>query len=91
MVELCRYLAAEACDAVLATPGERRQCVPDTLSEILVLDEWHHPDLVDGELPSANETFKALAQVLITGDLSSYRPLQKPNTHWANWPDGGLL
>jgi len=89
--ELCRLLAAMSRDDVLATSSERRQCVPNELDEILVLDKWHHPDLVNGELPSTSPTFNALAQVLIFGDVCLYRPQEKPNTHWANWPDGGTL
>ncbi len=47
--ELCRYLAATHRDDVLATPSERRASVPPELEELLVLDEWAHPDLVNGE------------------------------------------
>lgn len=47
--ELCRWLAATQREAVLATPEERRKSVPPELSEILVLDEWHHPNVVDDD------------------------------------------
>ena len=56
--ELCRYLAAVARDDVLATPIERRTNVLPEMTEILVLDEWHHPDLVNDERPSGSETFR---------------------------------
>ena len=89
--ELCRYLAAVARDEVLATPGERRTNVLPEMTEILVLDEWNHPDLVNGERPSGSETFQQLATVLATGDVGAYRPTLAPNSHWMNWPDGGSL
>jgi hypothetical protein len=88
--ELCRYLAAVVRDDVLARPHERRVNVPPELAQILVLDEWHHPDLVNDEHPSDSESFQQLAVVLATGDLSRYRPA-KANTHWKHWPDGGTL
>lgn len=90
--ELCRWLAATRRDAVLATPTERRTSVPPDLDELLVLEEWHHPNVVDdSDRPSGNETFRQLAQVLVTGDPTHYRPTQRANTHWSNWPDGGTL
>jgi hypothetical protein len=89
--ELCRYLAAIRRNQCLATPLERRKHVPEELDQILQLEEWHHPDLAGGELPSTSETFKQLADVLESGNLSSYKPTLGSNTHWVNWPTGGTL
>lgn len=90
--ELCRYLAATCRDEVLATDEERRSNVPEGLEQILVLDEWNHPDVVDdSQRPSVSETFQQLAEVLRTGDVSLYQPSLPPNTHWENWPEGGTL
>lgn len=89
--ELCRYLAHHYRDQVLATPSERRVNVPPDLTEILVLEDWHHPDLCNGELPSETETFRELAEVLATGDLIRYRSAEPHNTHWSHWPEGGTL
>jgi hypothetical protein len=89
--ELCRYLAAVARDRVLATPRERRVSVRPDMKQILRLEEWRHPDLVNEERPSGSETFRQLAEVLATGDAGRYRPTQAPNTHWRNWPEGGRL
>ena len=50
--EFCRYLAAFMRDSVLATPREQRICVPSDLVQLLQLEEWRHPDLVEGERPS---------------------------------------
>ncbi|MEK6700666.1 MAG: hypothetical protein AABZ53_00240 [Planctomycetota bacterium] len=90
--ELCRYLAGVARDKVLATAQERRVNVPPELDQVLQLEEWHHPDVVDDSArPSWSETFQQLAKVLETGDVTLYRPTQVPNTHWRNWPRGGTL
>jgi len=89
--EYCRYLAAQARDKVLATEQEQGTCVPSGLSRIMQLDQWHHPDLLGGELPSTNATFRSLAEVLVSGDTGRYQPAEEPNTHWSNWPDGGTL
>jgi hypothetical protein len=90
--ELCRYLAGVARHDVLATGYERRANVPASLEQILLLDEWHHPDVVDPQsLPSRSETFQQLAVVLQTGDVARYRPSSAPNTHWRHWPECGQL
>jgi hypothetical protein len=90
--ELCRYVAQTNRDAVLATPQERRISLRPEMTQILQLEEWNHPDVVDSDvLPSGSETFQQLAEVLVTGDISCYRPSLPPNTDWRNWPDGGLL
>jgi hypothetical protein len=89
--ELARLLAAMKRESILANNNERRENVYPNLNQILVLDEWYHPDLVEGELPSGNETFQQLAEVLETGDISKYKPTKEPNTAWGNWPNGGLL
>ncbi|MBS1803742.1 MAG: hypothetical protein JST28_10275 [Acidobacteria bacterium] len=89
--EFCRFLADVARDEVLATPEERRISVSASLPQILQLEEWCHPDLVNGEVPSESESFRQLAGVLAIGNTDLYRPSQAPNTHWRNWPDGGTL
>jgi hypothetical protein len=90
--ELCRVIAHEARDAVLATPEERRFNVPAELQPLLTLDEWAHPNVVDEtQRLSGSETFQQLARVLVSGDINEYRPTEAPNTHWRNWPEGGTL
>jgi hypothetical protein len=89
--ELCRYLADTVRNAVLANESERRVSVLSEMNQLLLLEDWHHPDILTGELPSDCETFQQLAQVLGTGIVDFYRPSARPNTHWRNWPDGGSL
>lgn len=90
--ELCRYVANVARDSVLATPEERRISVLPNMTQILQLEDWHHPNVVEeDDRPSGSETFQQLAQVLVTGNVALYQPSQLPNTHWRNWPDSGLL
>jgi hypothetical protein len=90
--ELCRFLADVARELVLATAQERRVSVLPDMTQILQLEEWHHPNVVDNaDRPSGSETFQQLAQVLTTAEVATYHPSQPPNTHWRNWPDGGSL
>ncbi len=91
IVELCRYLAHARRRAVLATEAERRVSITPEMKQIILLDEWHHPDLVKGQLPSKNKTFQSLATVLEKNDPSFYDASEPANNHWKNWPDGGSL
>jgi hypothetical protein len=89
--ELCRFLAIRDREGVLATARERRRCLPPELTPILQLDEWHHPDLANGEPIGGNATFASLADALATGDPSAYRSYLPSNTHWRHWPEAGTL
>ncbi len=89
--DLLRTLALQHRDLLLATDEELRAGLPADLPQVLRLDEWCHPDIAEGDLPSESPTFQLLARVLETGDPSVYRPRRKPNTHWSNWPEGGVL
>jgi hypothetical protein len=84
--ELCRFLADVEREHVLSTSQECRISLLPEMRLIL-----QHPNLVEGALPSQSETFQQLAQVLVTRNRDAYRPSRPPNTHWKNWPEGGLL
>jgi len=89
--ELLRLLIGQHRAPFLATEAELRDRVPPDLPMVLRLDEWYHPDLAGGEVPSSSETFQMIAEVLVTGESSRYRPKKLPNTHWKHWPEGGTL
>jgi hypothetical protein len=89
--EFLRMLDKLYHNKLVATDEEIRNRIPNDIPRILELHEWHHPDVVNGELPSQNETFRQIAKVLETGSSSFYRPTYAPNTHWMNWPEGGIL
>ena len=63
--------------------------MPVDLPRVLVLDEWNHPDVFGGALPSQSETFLRIVDVLVEGRPELYTPGGPPNTHWSNWPEGG--
>jgi hypothetical protein len=85
---LLRVLAPKYRDLLFATEEELRRCVPADLPVIIRLDEWCHPTDFDEEPPSANPTFRQIADVLATGDPNRYLE-PEVNTPWSNWPRGG--
>ena len=91
ITELARILIPEHRALLLATEEELYRLLPHDLPLILRLDEWYHPDLVESKVPSENETFQMIADVLVSGDPRLYKPTMPPNTHWSNWLEGGTL
>ncbi|MEV7974227.1 hypothetical protein [Cellulomonas sp. NPDC089187] len=91
VVAVLRSLAQTHRDQVLTTPQERMSQLPSSMTEILRLDDWQHPDVTAGELPSNTESFRLIAEALAHQDPAQYRPTEKPNTHWSHWPDAGTL
>lgn len=89
--EFLRMLDTLYHDKLVATEQEIRKRIPADIPKVIELHEWFHPDVANDELPSKNETFKQIAEVLETGDITIYKPKRKSNTHWRNWPDGGTL
>lgn len=72
-------------EKLLCTPEELRLVVPSELELLVKLDQWLHPDVYLGELPSQNESFVNLAEVLVSGDVSCLRPSTRPNVDWRVW------
>lgn len=89
--EFCRLIASKYRDQVLCSESERRVSVSPELELVLQLDEWRHPDISGEELPSSSETFKLIAEMFETGNTQAYKPTEKQNTHWVNWPEAGTL
>ncbi len=85
---ICHYRSHD----LWATDIEVQNLTDLYAQKILVLDEWEHPDISDDQMPSETKTFQMLATVLSTGNVGEYDAnLVSPNTHWTNWPEGGLL
>jgi hypothetical protein len=90
--EFCRAMAHIAREHVLATAAERVAHLDQEMRQILQLEEWNHPDVVDdSKRPSGSQTFQQLVEVLVSGDVQKYQPTLLPNTHWKHWPEGGSL
>ena len=91
LADFFRTLVPAHRDLLLADRGELMMRLPPDLPQILRLEEWHHPNVVAEELPSASPTFQMIAEVMVSGDPRKYAPKMAANTHWSHWPDGGSL
>ncbi|MFG2440548.1 DUF7003 family protein [Streptomyces sp. NPDC048508] len=89
--DVFRRLVPEHRELLFADEDELRSRIPGDLPKVLQLEEWHQPEIPSETLPSMSETYRQIAEVLASGDVSRYRPSLSPNTHWTNWPDSGQL
>lgn len=88
LANVARALATWHRKSVLCQDARVR--VPEHWTHLLQLDEWRHPNLVIGEVPSAVPTFQSIAKVIAHRDPSIYLA-EEPNSHWSNWLEGGTL
>ena len=89
--EFCRFLAEKYRNLVLCTDAEQRVSVLPDMDLLLKLDDWNHPDISNGALPSSSEDFTQIAKAIANNSFEEFQPSKKQNTHWSHWPLGGTL
>lgn len=91
---MLRFLAETHPVLFKATDDELRSLLPKALPKLFVIDSWHHEDYYVfpddgnppfGTKPSSNETYPMIANVLVTKDITKWRPTLEPNSDWRNW------
>lgn len=90
-VKVLRFLAAEIPDNLFLPEHQLLTICGRAAAELthfIQLDEWHHPDVASGELPSQNDCLRSVARALSANDTSLYEcPVAGFNTHWSNWEE----
>jgi len=103
---LIRYLDEENPELFRATDQELRMCLPNNLPKLMKIDQWHHEPYTKykhktspttyiteevGTKPSDNETYKMIADILVSKDTTKWKPTLKPNNDWRNWLNAGHI
>lgn len=89
--DLIRFLAETCPEIVYAREEEIQSQLPSDLPKIMTIDNFHHLSVYDEEKsPSDIETYKLIAEVLISKNFHDWRPTLAPNNHWSNWESGHL-
>jgi hypothetical protein len=103
---LIRYLDEEYPKIFRATDEELRMCLPEDLPKLMQIDHWHHEAYLKhkvptsptmyhyetiGKKPSEYETYRMIADILVSRDTTKWRPTLKPNNDWRNWPNAGHM
>jgi hypothetical protein len=103
---LIRYLDEQHPELFRATDKEVRKCLPADLPKLMQIDKWHHEAYVKykhmtsptdytynviGKKPSDYETYRMIADILVSGDTTKWKPKLKANNNWRNWREGGHM
>ncbi|MEO8403406.1 MAG: hypothetical protein ABI480_02385 [Chitinophagaceae bacterium] len=64
--------------------------IKQMIQQDLELKANHNKELWN-DRPGSYETWQQIAEVIVTGDPSRYKPTVAPNSHWKNWPEGGTM
>lgn len=103
---LIRYLEEENPKIYRATDEELKICLPADLPMLMQIDQWHHEEYrkyklltspteyhyqVDGKKPGDYETYRMIADVLVSKDTTKWRPTLKANIDWRNWLNAGHM
>ncbi|MDY6901299.1 MAG: hypothetical protein SWZ49_24970 [Cyanobacteriota bacterium] len=74
---------------ILATKTEFTKIVPQELTQIIQLDNWHHPDVYNPNsefsMPSKTKSMQMIAEVIVSGNPESYQPYEENNVDWQKW------
>jgi hypothetical protein len=86
------HLLANHREEMLATEDEIRAIVPSDIQQVILLDNWHHPDVCGWNgrknrhfIPSDAMSMRMIAQVLETENIDFYQPCEEANIDWRFW------
>jgi hypothetical protein len=89
--ELIRYLHETDSLLISAKNEDIRNNIPNDVPKIMTIEKFHIGSAYeDTNPPSQQETFKLIAKILVTKDISKWKPTQIANNHWSNWESGNL-
>ena len=86
-VSFARAVAALCGGTVLATEEELSMAAGGGFQVVARALSWEHPDIFERELPSHTESFRSLAQAIVSRDPLKFDPGREPNSHWKHWTD----
>lgn len=101
-----RYLDEQYPNIFRATDKELRMRLPEDLPKLMQIDQWHHEAYskhkvptsrteyhyeITGKKPSEYETFRMIADILVSRDTTKWKPTLNPNNDWRNWPNAGYM
>jgi len=79
-------LRSEYINNLIAGNPEMREIIESDLQRKREWDERQWQDR-----PSSYETWQQIAEVIVSGDPSLFKPTIAPNSHWKNWPESGSM
>ena len=89
--DLVRYINETNPSVISASENEIKKHLPADIAKLMTIEKFHYEsDYNQNNLPSAQETYQLIAKILVTRNISFWKPTLKPNNHWSNWTSGNL-
>lgn len=89
--ELIRYLHEVKNPIIRASETDIRRNLPDGIEKIMEIRDFHYVDILEEDfLPSKEEIFQLIADIIISKSKDSWKPTKKSNNSWKNWDSGSL-
>jgi hypothetical protein len=86
-----RYLNETNPKVISATDEEIRKHIPTDMPKLITIDEFHYSSIYEkNNPPSYQELFQLIAKILVTKNITNWKPTQKVNNHWSQWESGNL-
>ncbi len=88
---LIRYLNETNPEIINATEEDIKKHIPLDLPKLMTINEFHFVSFYDQDTPpSKQETFDLISKILVSKDISLWKPTLESNNHWSNWESGHL-
>ncbi|MFC3158620.1 hypothetical protein SAMN05443633_11770 [Chryseobacterium arachidis] len=84
---LIRYYHETNPILISASEKEIKRYIPHHLKKLMVINDFHY---TSNTLPSTQELYKLISKILVTKNISYWKPILKPNNSWKNWESGNL-
>lgn len=88
---LARYIYSTQPMKLCATPEELKTMLPKNIPYLMTIDKFHFESSYEKKnIPSSQETYNLIADILVSLNKSLWKPKEKPNNEWYNWESGNL-
>lgn len=89
--ELIRYFNETNPEIISATEDDIREHIPNDIPKLMTIKDFHFSSAYDKDTPPSKiETYKLIAKILTTKEISHWKPTLEPNNSWKNWESGNL-
>lgn len=85
--DLIRFYYETDPNLISASEDEIRKYIPKNLKKLMTINEFHYDPSIS---PSKQEMYKLISKILVTKNISYWKPSLKSNNDWKNWDSGNL-
>lgn len=88
--DLIRYIHDTTPNIVQAEENEIKSQLPSDIPKLMEIEQFHYISNHDSIIPSKQELYNLIAQIIVSKKPSLWRPKLVANNKWKNWDSGFL-